>query len=107
MPHTQPWIGVGLEPHLCQHARLHHARRLMNVVEQRRRPGEPKAAHQVLAIQLAAGLSKDRVPFARHLAETMINWHRLSPFVILSAAKNLGSAAETLRSAQGDMLKPR
>ena len=45
------------------------------MIQQRRRSGKPHAAHEMLAVQLPAFPPENRVPFARRLAERVIDGH--------------------------------
>src|SRR5687767_10790342 len=58
--------------------RLHRSGR-MNVIQQRRRPGEALVSHQLFGVESAIGLTERDVTLPGNRAEGVIVWHQRFP----------------------------
>ena len=69
-------IRISLEFDFANPPRGFHSGRRMNVIEERRRPRESFVSYQLLCVDAPVRLPKRDVPFARNLAESVIDRHR-------------------------------
>src|SRR5688572_12568010 len=76
MPVTEGAVVLGFVTDLFQPTGRFHGGRRMDVVEQGRGSGESFMPHQLLGVEPSVGSPEGDVPFARNLAERVVDRHR-------------------------------
>ena len=68
-------LGIAVPLEVAHAPHLAHRRRLVDVVEQRRRAGEALVADELFRVERTVALPKDRVPLVGHVTELMVDGH--------------------------------